>query len=86
MIIEKVDIETEEVDIDVKKVDIESLLKDKTKNFSAKAIIHIYIMFNKFGFDEFFERSAIVELLGMQNSSASKLLSKLLEAGVIRKR
>lgn len=40
-------------------------------------------MFEKFGFDKIFGRSAVVELLGLQNSSVSKLLSKLSKAEII---
>ncbi len=80
---EKVDIETEKVDIQIEKVDIESLLSDKTNDFTVKTKVHIYRLFEQFGFDVFFGRSAIVELLGLQNSSASKLISKLLQAEII---
>lgn len=40
-------------------------------------------MFEKFGYDVIFGRSAVVELLGLQNSSVSKLLSKLAKAEII---
>ena len=40
-------------------------------------------MFEKFGYDEVFGRSAVIELLGLKNSSASKLLSNLVQADII---
>ena len=40
-------------------------------------------MFEKFGYDEVFGRSAVTELLGLKNSSASKLLSNLVQADII---
>lgn len=79
----KVDIHTEEVDIRDLEVDIESFFADKTAGFSGKTQSHIRQMFEKFGFDKIFGRSAVVELLGLQNSSVSKLLSKLSKAEII---
>ena len=73
----------EKVDIEERKVDIESLLLLKTKHFSNKTNNHIHRMLTNFGVDKVFGRSAVVELLGLQNSSASKLISKLLQAGII---
>jgi hypothetical protein len=40
-------------------------------------------LFDKFGNDKVFGRNAVVELLGIQNSSASKLISKLVKAEII---
>ena len=71
------------IDIQSKKVDIESILSRKEVDFSVKTITHIHKMFEKCGFDEIFGRSAVVELLELQNSSASKLISKLVRAGII---
>lgn len=79
----KVNIQNEKVDIHNEKVDIQSVFEGKMKTFSTKTVIHIHRMFNKFGFDEVFGRSTVAELLEMQNSSTSKLLSKLLQAGII---
>ena len=79
----KVDIESVKVDIQYKKVDIESVLSEKGKDFSIKTIGHIRRMFEKFGHDEVFGRSAVTELLDLKNSSASKLLSNLVEADII---
>ena len=40
-------------------------------------------MFEKFGYDEVFGRSEVTELLDLKNSSASKLLSNLVQADII---
>ena len=57
----------EKVDIWVTKVDIESVLSEKGSDFSVKTTIHIHRLFEKFGFDEMFGRSAVMELLGYLN-------------------
>ena len=80
---EKVDIESEKVDIENKKVDIESLLSGKIGKFSVKTTVHIYRLFEKYGFDEVFGRSAVMELLELKGSGASKLLSNLVQADII---
>ena len=79
----KVDIENEKVDIQDKKVDIESVLSEKGSDFSVKTTIHIHRLFEKFGFDEVFGRSAVMELLELKSSGASKLLSNLVQADII---
>lgn len=81
--VEKVDIEEQKVDNQREKVDIESVLSNKRMDFSVKTTIHIYNLFEKFGFTEIFGRSAVVELLGIKSSGASKLLSNLLQADII---
>ena len=80
---EKVDIETEKVDIETEKVDIESILLQKGAEFSMKTTIHIHRLFRKFGFDEIFGRSAVMEFLELKSSGTSKLLSKLVQSGII---
>ena len=47
-----------------KKVDIESVLLEKGKDFAIKTAVHIRRMFEKFGYDEVFGRSALTEFLG----------------------
>ena len=79
----KVDIENEKVDIQDKKVDIESVLSEKGSDFSVKTTIHIHILYEKFGFDEVFGRSAVMELLELKGSGASKLLFNLVQADII---
>ena len=79
----KVDIKNEKVNIQDKKVDIESVLSEKGSDFSVKTTIHIHRLFEKFGFDEMFGRSAVMELLGLKGSGASKLLSNLVKVDII---
>ena len=79
----KVDIENEKVDIQERKVDIESVLSEKGSDFSVKTIVHIHRLFEKFGFEEVFGRSAVMELLELKGSGASKLLSNLVQADII---
>ena len=73
----------EKVDIGDTKVDIDSVLSEKGSDFSVKTTIHIHRLFEKFGFDEVFGRSAVMELLELKGSSASKLLSNLVKADII---
>ena len=79
----KVDIENKKVDIQDKKVDIENVLSEKGSDFSVKTTVHIHRLFEKFGFDEIFGRSAVMELLELKGSGASKLLSNLVQADTI---
>ena len=79
----KVDIEKEKVDIQAIKVDIESILSAKGSDFSVKTTVHIHRLFEKFGFDGVFGRSAVMELLELKSSGASKLLSNLVQADII---
>lgn len=76
-------LKAEKVDIETEKVDIGSILSKKAKHFSVKTVVHIRRLFDMFGYDEVFGRSAVVELLEIQNSSASKFLSKLVQAEII---
>lgn len=80
---EKVDIEGRKADIDEEKVDIESIYTERMRSFSEKTIAHVRKMYDEFGCDMIFGRSAVVKLLGLQNSSVSKLLSKLSKADII---
>lgn len=73
----KVDIQDKKVDIQNKKVYIERVLDEKGQDFSAKTIVHIYQLFEKFGYDEAFGRSAVMELLELKSSGASKFLLNL---------
>ena len=79
----KVDIENEKVDIHDRKVDIECILSETGSDFSVKTTVHIHRLFEKFGFDEMFGRSAVMELLELKGSGASKLLSNLFQADII---
>ena len=80
---EKVDIQGAKVDIQGAKVDIESVLSAKGSDFTVKTTVHIHRLFEKFGFDGVFGRSAVMELLELKSSGASKLLSNLVQADII---
>ncbi|MDO4344958.1 MAG: Fic family protein [Eubacteriales bacterium] len=80
---EKVDIGDLKVDIGSAKVDIESVLSEKGSGFAAKTTVHIHKLFEKFGFGEVFGRSAVMELLELKGSGASKFLSNLVRADII---
>ena len=80
---EKVDIQDEKVDIEDTKVDIENILSQKGSNFSVKTTAYIHRLFEKLGFDGVFGRSAVMELLELKSSGASKFLSNLLQADII---
>ena len=71
------------VDIGEQKVDIESMYSGKVESFSGKTIAHIQKLFETFGFNGIFGRGAVCEILGLKNSSASKLIAKLVGAGII---
>ena len=73
----------EKVDIGDAKVDIENILSEKSSDFSIKTTVHIHRLFDRFGFDEVFGRSAVMELLEMKSSGASKLISNLVQADII---
>ena len=79
----KADIENAKVDIQDRKVDMESVLSEKGSDFSVKTTVHIHRLFEKFGFDEVFGRSVVMELLELKGSGASKLLSNLVQADII---
>ncbi len=80
---EKVDIQGAKVDIQGVKVDIESVLSAKGSDLTVKTTVHIHRLFEKFGFDGVFGRSAVMELLELKSSGASKLLSNLVQADII---
>ena len=80
---EKVDIQSEKVDIQSEKVDIQRLLSPKQKDFSVRTTVHVHRLFDQFGFDEIFGRSAVMKLLELKESGASKLLANLVQADVI---
>ncbi len=73
----------EKVDIQDVKVDIESVLSVKGSDFTVKTTAHIHRLFEEFGFDGVFGRSAVMEILELKSSGASKLLSNLVQADII---
>ena len=80
---EKVDIEAGKVDIETPKVDITHTVAGKAIDFSARTLAHIDILFEKFGYDKIFGRSAIMDILELKSSGASKLISNLLQVDII---
>ena len=48
------------------------MLSGKGSNFSVKTTVHIHRLFEKFGFDELFGRSAVMELLEQRGSGVSR--------------
>ena len=80
---EKVDIETSKVDIETSKVDIETRLAEKKRNFSTKTIMHIRVLYEKFGDYQLFGRGEVMELLELKSSGASKIISNMVQADVI---
>ena len=77
------DIGNAKVDIENEKADIESVLSEKGSNFSVKTTVHIHRLYEKFGFNGVFGRSAVMELLELKGSGASKLLSNLVQVDII---
>ena len=80
---EKVDIRDRKVDIRALKVNVENIFSSKCNNFTVKTTVNIHRLFAKFGFDEVFGRSAVMEILELKSSGASKLLSNLVQADII---
>lgn len=79
----KVDISTTKVDIHSEKVDIETLLAGNPLTFSRKTTGYLQVLFETFGFHMIFGRRNVMELLGLKESGASKLLSHLVRAGLL---
>ena len=79
----KVDIQDRKVDIRALKVNVENIFSGKCNNFTVKTTVNIHRLFAKFGFDEVFGRSAVMEILELKSSGASKLLSNLVQADII---
>ena len=71
------------MDIGAEKVDIESLLSGKTEGFSNKTVLHIKTLYESFGDNKVLGRNAVMELLGLKSSGASKLISNLVQSGII---
>lgn len=53
------------------------------QNNIHETTVHIHRLFEKFGFDEVFGRSAVMELLQLKSSGASKLISNLVQSDII---
>ena len=79
----KANIEAGKVDIEIPKVDITHTVAGNAIDFSARTLNHIDILFEKFGYDKIFGRSAIMDILELKSFGASKLISNLLQADII---
>ena len=64
-------------------MDIESTLLEKGKDLSVKTAIHVRRLFERFGYDEVFGRSAVMNVVDLKQSGASKLLSNLVQKDII---
>lgn len=53
------------------------------QRFRQILAFQLYRLFEKFGFDEAFGRSAVMQLLELKGSGDSKLLSNLVQADII---
>lgn len=69
------------MDIQNTEVDIESTLLEK--NSSIKTANHVRKLFEKFGYDEVFGRSAVMKVIDLRQSGASKFLSNLVQKDII---
>lgn len=65
--------------------EIESSLLDRCNNFSTKTEMYVRRLFDQFGFDQVFGRSAVMEVLDIKTSVASNLISKLYGADIIER-
>ena len=81
--VNKMDIKNGKMDVQDRKVGIESVLSEKGSAFSVKTAVRIHKLFEKFGFDEIFRRSEVMELLELKGSGASRLLSNLVQVDII---
>lgn len=62
-----------------KKQNIDKLL---SSGLTQKTATHAVKLFNKFGFETFFSRSDVVDIVGITVTPASTLLKKLLDEGI----
>lgn len=83
----KPDIETKKPDIGTKKPDIDEERIDYVdilSGFTRRTVSNIEKMYGDFGDKSMFGRSDVEAVLGLKASSASALLKKMLEAGIIQ--
>ena len=76
-------LDEEKVDIGNAKRILKVYFPKKGGDSSAKTMVHIHRLFEKFGFDKVFGRSSVMELLELKGSGASKFLSNLLDTEII---
>ncbi|MDO4380358.1 MAG: hypothetical protein Q4D20_05740, partial [Clostridia bacterium] len=58
-------------------------ISENAARLSSVRIVQMRKLFEKFGYEEFFGRSDIKELLEIENSAASKLSSILVSNGIV---
>ena len=76
----KQDIESEKQDIRDKKQNIEQIV---SAGIPKKSASYTLLLFESFGFDRFFGRTEVMELLSLTPSPASELLRKLSIVGIL---
>ena len=69
--------------LEMQKLILKVYFPKKGGDSSAKTMVHIHRLFEKFGFDKVFGRSSVMELLELKGSGASKFLSNLLDTEII---
>ena len=69
--------------LEMQKLILKVYFPKKGGDSSAKTMVHIHRLFEKFGFDGVFGRSAVMEVLELKSSGASKLLSNLVRADIV---
>ena len=78
--LKKQDIESEKQDIQDKKQDIDRIVN---AGIPKKSATNAVLLFEAFGFDHFFGRTEVMELLSLTPSPASELLRKLSAADIL---
>lgn len=81
------DIDGQSPDIEASKatIDLPEQFQMILESFSKRTISHVQKLYENYGSQTVFGRSDVVELLGIQKSSASELLKKMLQSGIIVK-
>lgn len=81
------DIDGQNPDIEASKatIDMPEQFQMILESFSKRTISHVQKLYENYGSQTVFGRSDVVELLGIQKSSASELLKKMLQSGIIVK-
>lgn len=75
--------EAKKADIESEKPHIERKISENAVRLSSVRMVQIRKLLEKFGYEKFFGRSDIKELLGTENSAASKLSSILVSNGIV---
>ena len=75
----------EKQDIGIRKQDIQNKKQDIqiTNDISKKTKQHIQDLFDRYGYDQFFGRTEVIELLSLTPSPASALIKKMLDMQLI---